>query len=162
MAYIKKIHIDNARIIFRNFSGKTSQFNRNGNRSFSVVLTPEQAKQYEQDGWHVKYLRPREPGDEPTPILNVNVRYHSANPERNPRLYMVSGRKKTLLNENTVGSLDYAELTNVDLLISPYHYNVIATGESGVSAYLQEGYFTLEDYFGGKYDFDEEDANEPW
>lgn len=162
MAYIKKICIKNARIIFRNFSGKASQFNRNGNRTFSVVLTPEQAKEYEHAGWHVKYLRPREPGDEPTPILNVNVRYHSQNPERNPQLYTVSGRKKTLLTEDTVGTLDFAELTNVDLLISPYHYNVVSTGESGVSAYLQDGYFTLEDYFGGKYDFDEEDANEPW
>lgn len=162
MSYIKKLHIENARIIFRNFSGKPSQFNRDGKRSFSVVLTLDEAKEYEQVGWRIKYLRPREPGDAPTPVLNVNVRYHAQNPERNPKLYTISGRKKTLLDERTVGMLDYADISNIDLLISPYRYSVPSTGESGVSAYLQEGYFVLEDYFGGKYDFDEEDTNEPW
>lgn len=162
MTYIEKIFIEDARVIFRNFSGRENQFNRDGKRTFSVVLTPEQAQMYEQAGWRIKYLRPREPGDEPTPILNVQVRYHSDEPERNPLVYTVSGRKKTLLNENTVGTIDYADLDKATLLISPYRYTDRATGERRVSAYLQEGVFELHDYFGGKYDFDEEDANEPW
>lgn len=165
MSYINKIFIENARIIFRNFSGKPSQYNRDGKRTFSLILTPEEADRFSKEGWNVKYLKPREPGDEPTPILNVQVRYRKEDPSRDPKVYTVTGRKKTLLNENTVGTLDFAEFTNIDLLISPYRWTNTATGERGVSAYLQEAYFTMVEYFGGKYDFDEVDEDEensPW
>lgn len=164
MPYINKIFIEDARIIFRNFSGKPSQFNRDGKRTFALILTQEEADKFSKDGWYIKYLRPREPGDDPTPFMEVKVSYHSDAPERDPKIYTVTGRKKTLLNERTVGTLDFAEFRKIDLLISPYRWRN-SKGESGVAAYLQEAYFTVEDYFGGKYDFDEEEENEedvPW
>lgn len=158
MAYIKNIVVEDARIIFRNFSGKTSQYNPIGKRNFALVLTQEEADRFSGEGWNVKHLRPREPGDEPTPYINVNVKFSKENPERDPAIYLVTGRKKTLLNADTVGTLDFAEITNVDLVVSPYRWNM--NGREGVTAYLKKMYVTIEEDFGGKYDFEEDDYEE--
>ena len=38
------LQIDDARIIYRNFSGEASQFNRAGDRNFSILIDTEEAK----------------------------------------------------------------------------------------------------------------------
>ena len=61
MAYkvTNNIVMENARLIFKNFSGEESKFNRKGNRNFCVVLDPEVADDLIKDGWNVRFLRPR-------------------------------------------------------------------------------------------------------
>ena len=150
MAYIKNIVIENARIIFRNFSGKTSKFNPTGKRSFALILTDSEAERLKEEGWNIKSLRPREPGDDPTPYINVNVRYSKENPERNPEVYIVAGKKKTLLSDETIGSIDYCDILNVDLVVGPYRWSM--NGNEGVTAYLKKMYVTIDNDFNGKYD----------
>lgn len=164
MAYIKNIVMENARILFRNFSGKPSKFNAKGKRTFCLVISPETADRLSEEGWNVKFLKPREEGDSPTPYIQVNVGFKDDS-SKSPKIYMVTRKKKTLLTEETIGVLDFAEIDNVDVIVTPYKWDV--NGNQGVSAYLKTMYVSvIEEDFGGKYDFDEEgDNNEedlPW
>lgn len=151
---MENVSIEGCRLIFRNLSGKQDQYNAAGNRNFGVILDPDSAKLLEENGWNVKYLPAREDGDEPTPWIKVKAVY-GVNP---PKIYLVtnSRKKPTLLDEESVGSIDYAEIANVDIVIRPYQYDVL--GKTGVSAYVKNMYVTVvEDEFANKYNFDDEE-----
>lgn len=72
---IDNIVVENARLIFKNFAGEESKFNRAGNRNFCVILDGDSAEDLRQMGWNVKALRPREDEDEPTYYLQVTVAF---------------------------------------------------------------------------------------
>ena len=150
---LDNIVVENARLIFKNFAGEESKFNRAGNRNFCVILDGDSAEDLRQMGWNVKALRPREDEDEPTYYLQVTVAFGNFP----PKVIMISGKTKTVLDEESIDTLDYAEIANVDLIIRPYHWEV--NGKEGIKAYLKTMYVTIEhDVFAGKYDcLDDED-----
>lgn len=140
------IRIEGARIGFRNFSGEEGRFNPKGRRNFCVFLEEDIAKDMKKEGWNVKWLEPREEGDEPQAYLQVKVVFGKIP----PKIVLVTGRGKTRLDEDTVNILDWAEIQNVDLIIRPYNWEV--NGDTGVSAYIKTMYVTLrEDEFESKY-----------
>lgn len=140
------INIENARLMFRNFSGKESKFNAKGNRNFCVVLDPVLADKLRSDGWSVRCLEPRDPSEEPTYYMQVNVKFGNIP----PRILTIAGNVRTELNENTVGGLDFASITSCDLVIRPYNWEV--NGNTGVKAYVKSMYVNLElDPFEAKY-----------
>lgn len=135
------VTMEGVRIIIRNFSGKIDVYNKFGKRSFLVLLPDDVAQAMAADGWNVKYLKPKEEGDTEQPFLKVTVNMDGDFP---PRVVMVTERNKTLLDADTVALLDTADITNVDLIVSPYYYDMTATGGGkGISAYLRKGYFTI-------------------
>ena len=126
------LQIDNARIIFRNFKGEGSKFNREGDRNFAVVIPNEElADRLIEDGWRVKIKAPREEGDAPFMYLPVKIKFN----ERGPHVYLVSGKYRAKLDEESISCLDDVDIANVDLDIRPYNWEV--NGQTGRSAYLQ-------------------------
>lgn len=131
--------MEGVRIIFRNFAGKEGQYNREGDRNFAVVLDDKTAEAMLADGWNVKTLAQREEDDSETPYLPVSVNFKG----RPPRITMVTSRGRTTLDEGQVEMLDWADITNVDLIVRPYAWDV--SGRTGVKAYLQTMYVTIEE-----------------
>ena len=155
---IENIKIENARIVFRNLSGKPDKFNpQGGKRSFSVVIEdPEFANELKREGWNIKQFNPSPDSDEePAHFISVKVSYNNIP----PHIYLCTSKNKTLLNEDTVGQLDYAEISNVDIVITPYQYEM--SGRTGISAYVKTMYVTVvEDEFASKYEYDDLDDEE--
>jgi hypothetical protein len=143
--------IDDARIIFRNFRGEGSRFNKEGERNFSVVIDDEDiANELIEAGWNVKIKAPRSEDEEPFRHLSVKVAYGGF---RDPKAYLISGDpdRPVELDEESIACLDNMDIVSVDLDIRPYHWTS-PRGETGVSAYLQAIHVTQRiDRFAARY-----------
>ena len=126
------LQIDEARIIYRNFSGAPSKFNREGDRNFAVSIPDQElANELIEEGWNVKIKAPREDGDEPFMYLPVKIKFN----DRGPNIYLRSGNARNKLDEETVGMIDDIDIIHVDMDIRPYDWEV--NGKEGRTAYLQ-------------------------
>lgn len=145
------IVIEDARIGFRNFSGKEGKFNPAGRRNFCVFIESDLARTLEDDGWNVRWLEPKNEGEEKQAYLQVAVSYDNIP----PKVVLVTSHGKTILDEHSVNVLDWAEIDNVDLIIRPYNWTMhkgTKNERTGVKAYIKSMYVTIvEDEFENKY-----------
>lgn len=151
--YIKdNIIIEGARIGFRNFSGKEGQFNPAGKRNFCVFFEEDLAHKLEEDGWNVRWLRPRDEQENEQGYLQVAVSFDNIP----PKIIMITSGGKTILDEDSVSLLDWAEISEIDLIIRPYNW-ILHEGtkneKSGVKAYVKSMYVKIvEDEFEKKWE----------
>lgn len=131
--------LENVRILFRNFAGKEGKYNREGDRSFAVLLEDDLANQMETDGWNVKWLKPNDDYADPQAYLPVAV-FFGLYP---PRINLITGRGRTPLHESEIELLDWVDIRMVDLVIRPNNWSI--NGKTGKKAYLKTMYVTIEE-----------------
>lgn len=129
-----KLYIEDAEIMFRNFSGReqTSQstgrvVNNEGNRNVSVLIPEDIAEEMAEAGWNIKIRPPKDEGDEPSHYMKVNISYRYQEPDI--RTYV--NRVETHVHEDTIGLLDDASIVSADVCVSK-------PKEVGRNGYLQE------------------------
>lgn len=134
------VTLEDVKIIFRNFTGRKGMYNAEGDRSFAVKLTPEWAEELKARGWNVKYLNPRSEEEQPEPYISVKVNYDGPRP---PKIYMISPstKRRTQLGVGEVEVLDYVDILQIDVILSPFPYDF--NGRSGISVYLDSLYVTI-------------------
>lgn len=132
------LQIDDARIVYRNFTGAATKFNRAGDRNFALVIDDREIADAliadvnaDGMGWNVKVKPPREEGDEPFMFLPVKVKFN----EYGPKVYLRTNSKMVRLDEESVRMLDDIDIEKVDLDIRPSDGEV--QGKAYRTAYLQ-------------------------
>ena len=158
----KNITFMDAQILFKNFAGEERKFNPAGNRNFCLVIDDEvQAQQMFEEGWNVRILPPRTDDEVAKHYIPVAVSYRN-NDSFPVCVYIVDGNQRTLLNENTIGRLDHADIATVDLTIRPRYWD--DNGQTKIKAYLKTMYVTLnvdeldQRYASGNYGMTSEDT----
>lgn len=139
--WVEQETLKDVRIIRRNFSGKEiPPYNRKGDRNFGLLLpNEEEALRLREAGWNVKQMKPREGEEVGSYVIDVEVKYGETRP---PKVVMVTEKRKTPLNEDTVGMIDAAVIVKVDLTLRPYQYDF--NGRVGTKAYLKTAYITIQ------------------
>lgn len=137
------VEIEDARIIWPNFSGNPGKFNREGERDFTLVIPNEEiANSLVNDknefgvGWNVKFSDPRDPDDDPFIKLRVKVKF-GKNP---PDVFLITNGKMTRLDEESISCLDRVDMAYVDMSIRPY--DDMLNGKPFRTAYLKSLYVT--------------------
>lgn len=150
------IIIEGARIKFKNFAGEARQYNPAGQRNFVLCLPDDLAQQLTAEGWNVKWKPGRDPEDPVEAQLVVKVKYNESGDDRSrdPIAYLIQGRRKIALDGRTVATLDRLAPLNIDLVVHPYVWDI--NGNVGITAYLDEIYYTAVEGLSSKYaDYEE-------
>lgn len=133
------ILIQDARIVFRNFSGKPGQFNAPGQRNFNLIIPEDTVGYFEDLGFNVKRFKPRDGEEQGDAHVKVNVNLNSNRP---PKLNIINSRGRTTLTEDMIDMLDWADFAKVDILINPYRREW-PDGRVTVTPYLQTFFGTI-------------------
>lgn len=133
--------IENAEVIFANFSGKEGKYNREGNRCFSVMVPDtELAMRLKDDGWNIKE---RLENGEPTGKyyingVNINYDYYIK-----PIIVYVSNGNEITLTEELLDGKIAAELDGrgaerFDISIRPKPWKRGDGTIGGIKGYVDE------------------------
>lgn len=144
---LEDLIIENARIMYRNFSGKPSKFNAEGNMNFCLVIPyAELADRMRDQGWNIKMKTARDEFEDDLYYTQVAVRFDRIP----PNILMITKKKRTRLDdEEAVKCLDWMEIETVDVIVHPSRYT---NNGGGVKGYLKSMYVTIrEDAFADKY-----------
>jgi len=170
------LEIENAIIIFKNFSGREKTIikggrqvivNEAGKMNFNVVLDPTKSNIYwngdvvtnpdfgqelAELGFNIIIKAPRNEEDTTEYRLPVSLGYNGG---ISPELYLVTDHKKVLMDADSVACLDNADIIKADLVINNGRPYEAKDGKMMVKAWCNKGYFTIaQDRFSANYDFE--------
>jgi hypothetical protein len=134
------VYVEDARIFNRNFSGEHGKYNND--RTFNLSLDEELGAYLRDQGWPVWQGQPNENGEQLPPAVTVKVQFWT-NPSkgeeddsRNPKVELISSRKRKRLWEDKIDELEFAEIDTVDMILRARPWTM-KDGRSGVKPYLR-------------------------
>ena len=164
----KRLKLDGVHIRKRNFRGERVKYNDRGNRTCLLILDKEQAERagfktiadfvdhLRSENWKVGFFPVRDDDEEPDAFMQVNAVY---NEYEHPNIYLKNGRSSILLDEESVGEIDYADIANVDCILYLNHWKY--DGSEGYNNRIKSMEVTiLEDeitYRNSRFNNDDED-----
>lgn len=137
------LELEGVQLGYKNFEGREKKFNPAGKRNVMLFLSEEQAQAAEAFGFNVKRFDNSDinPEDQfpKSPQLKVNIKYGAIS----PNITIVNSENGPVaLDEETVLTLDTADIEFADIVLSPYDWNV--NGETGRTPYLKALYVGLD------------------
>lgn len=158
------LQIDDARLIFKNFEGRESMYNRKGDRNFSIRFEDaDVANKLKDLGWNIKIKPGRDEDEGDFMRLDVKVAYKRRDDGsiNGPKAYLWTGNIRNELDEESISCLDHIDIDTVNLDVRPYDWNI--NGRTGRTAYLQsiEVYQRI-DRFAARYASMQEDEKLPF
>lgn len=123
---------------WRNFSGERTEINKTGKRLFNIFLPEDLALELKEIGWNVKEHPPRYEDGDTSYTLEIEASYDTKEgrfPKPLVKVIAYDGTE-TLLDEETIGMLDRADIEEATVEFRPNNWEV--NGRWGCKAYLQE------------------------
>lgn len=139
-----KLSLRNVSIIYPNFSGKQSQYNPKGMRTFCITLEEDLAHELTNDGWNVKFKPPRVEDEDGFYFMEVKINYNGL---KDPKIVVINKHhRKDYLQEEQISRLDTEDIISANVVLNPYRWTV--NNKEGIKAYLRSAYiFVDEDEF---------------
>lgn len=144
--YVNPIVIDKAPgriIMWKNFSGKATKYNREGDRNFNIELDPETVdiQRLIDEGWNIKKKEYDEDDRPDMYYMPVFVNYnYSVPPEVDLIVESYDPAKPphgTHLDEESIGELDHTVITTAQVVLRPRVW-FDDDGNQRVKAYLEK------------------------
>jgi hypothetical protein len=144
MARVNDINLEGGQIAYSNFSGRPTQFNPDGGqRTVTFVIPEENAQSLMDAGWKIRQ-QTFEDGTYRY-LLEAKFTFRTRNGQlRDPKIFIVrDGNKLVHVTEDTVDTLDHAEIVSVDAVLGAVYWEW--GGKSGITAYINSMYLTIKE-----------------
>lgn len=126
------IEISNAKILWKNFTGVSGFYDKEGGRNFCLVLPDDASVNFfKQNGYSVAIKLSGVEVREFIRYLKVKLKFNNGE----PTIILKSNNKTIRVDENLVSVLDFIKIKSIDMSIKPYHWE-LPNGEHGQIAYL--------------------------
>lgn len=135
----------NCKIVGKDFGGKVTRYNKDGNKSFLLVFTDHDfARKLIEDGWNVKQFKPKPRADNDSEradnnseldyFMNVAVSYKIFPPEIG-----IVNEDGTIaqLDESGIKVLDRSNISSADVSITQSHW-IDDDGKECIKGYLRK------------------------
>jgi len=143
MPRVNDINITNGEIAYSNFAGRPTAYKPEGGvRTVTFVMPEEIVPDLQKDGWKVR--RQEFEDGSYRYLLEATFLFRTREGKlRDPKIFIVRGNELIHVTEETVDTLDHAEIISADAVIGPYYYDY--AGKQGIKAYLNSLYLTIKE-----------------
>lgn len=144
MPRVSNINITDGKIAYSNFSGRPTNWNPDGGvRNVTFVIPDEVAQAIKDDGWNIREQVIDDEGNIRY-LLEAKITFRTRTGQpRDPKIFIVRNDSLVHITEETVATLDRADILSVDAVLGPSYWEW--GGRKGIAAYVNSMYLTIKE-----------------